>query len=279
MTRLLPALLLALGITAGLPALACDTSVPVKGSEPLPSCSDERNPYCDSAHRALLNYLKKVRGNDEKTAMNFFAHGSPWRMYDQEMRIVTPAEVAEHVQKSVDKGAKRVQLLSSWSGIAPAGGESLAQRVGALVKGAPVDGIDGFLWVTPSGALRTTRQATTVHKDGPYNVLPEHPVMVSAIPGILLPLERDFIREKNADGLMRDGAAYDIYQLCPAKALRAFERAAGFGSLIAAYNAALMRLERNNAVDKDRAIKLLSLAAMGADRKAQKKLDEIRPSK
>jgi TPR repeat protein len=60
--------------------------------------------------------------------------------------------------------------------------------------------------------------------------------------------------------------------LCPEKALRAFEASAGAGNPIGAYNAALMRLERNGAGDRKAALALLRNAAAAGDLKARQKL-------
>ena len=71
------------------------------------------------------------------------------------------------------------------------------------------------------------------------------------------------------------GAGWDIYSLCPDHALKTFEAAAKMSNSIAAYNAALMRLERNGDGDVEAARALLSQAAGAGDAKAQAKLKTL----
>jgi TPR repeat protein len=60
--------------------------------------------------------------------------------------------------------------------------------------------------------------------------------------------------------------------LCPERALQAFEYAAQLGHPIAAYNAALMRLDRGGQGDLDAAKELLLKASNAGDKKAQERL-------
>lgn len=69
----------------------------------------------------------------------------------------------------------------------------------------------------------------------------------------------------HAGMLTRAAAGWDVFFLCPDKALAGFENAATKGSAIAAYNAALMRLERSLEGDRAAAISLLERAAMLGD--------------
>lgn len=72
---------------------------------------------------------------------------------------------------------------------------------------------------------------------------------------------------------MRAAAGWDVFFLCPDKALAGFERAAAKGSAIAAYNAALMRLERGREGDRTAALALLERGVALGDAKSKARLE------
>jgi TPR repeat protein len=82
----------------------------------------------------------------------------------------------------------------------------------------------------------------------------------------------DRIAEDDAALLMHAAAGWDIFFLCPDRALAGFERAAAKGNAIAAYNAALMRLERNADGDRAAALALLERAAALGDARSKLRL-------
>jgi TPR repeat protein len=218
-----------------------------------------------------------MKGNDDPSILNINMHTSPWRFYDGDMRILTVDDVAELVGEHVKK-VGRIQLVGSWTGVAPdASTKSLAQKLSEALKGFPVTGTDGFLWISSSGETRTTRQAFTLKQGrGPYYVAPDEEVMVSLVAGWPAEVEDHFAQERNAEGIMRAGAGWDIYFLCPDRALQAFEAAAKLSDPVAAYNAAMMRLDRNSKGDVEAATALLAQAAGKGDKKAQARLEKLR---
>jgi TPR repeat protein len=234
---------------------------------------------CVSAAEALFQYSTKERAaDDDSTTLNLSLHASPWRLYDMEKRIITIEEVAEMVKPFIAKGAKRIVLKASWTGVSPDRGEkSLATKLSEALGGFPVEGFDGFLWIAEDGSTRTTHQATTLFQGGgPYKIRPGSEVMVSMVAGWPAPLEDIFLRNKDADGIKDAGAGWDIFFLCPDRALQAFEAAARYANPIAAYNAALIRLERKSKGDLKAAAELLSQAANAGDKKAQERLKILR---
>jgi TPR repeat protein len=194
------------------------------------------------------------------------------------MRIITVEEVAEMARPLIARGVKRIALIASWTAVAPdKEGKSLRQKLSETLSGFPVSGMNGFLWIAKDGSTRTTRQAFTVRQGrGPYRIALGEEVMVSLVAGWPAEDEDIFLKERNADGIMRAGAGWDILFLCPEKALQAFEAAARLSHSVAAYNAALIRLERKNIGDLDAAKELLSQAAIAGDKKAQARLQALR---
>lgn len=253
----------------------CKTSLPLQGVVSIKAC-DQRTGICISGAKAAYDYLKKV--NDDETVVTIALNASPWRLYDNESRILSVEELADMARPHIAKGAKQIVLIASWTGVAPnPGGKSLAQKLSDSLKGFPVRGMDGFLWIAKDGALRTTRQAFTVRQGGnPYSIVEGDDVMVSLATGWPAEEEATFIEERNADGILRAGAGWDLYFLCPDRALQAFDAAAKLSHPIAAYNAALMRLERGHKGDREAAIALLAQAVAAGDKKAQARLDKLK---
>jgi hypothetical protein len=266
-------LLLAILLTTSNQVLAeCKPLVALEGVVSLEQCT--AGDSCVSAAEALFQYSTKKREiDDDPTVLNLSLHASPWRLYDVEKRILTIEEVAEMVKPFIAKGVQRIVLKASWTGVSPdRGGKSLATKLSEALGGFPVEGINGFLWIAEDGSTRTTHQAATLFQGGgPYKVRAGREVMVSMVAGWTATLEDTFIKNKDLDGLKDAGAGWDIFFLCPDRALQAFEAAAR-SNPIAAYNAALMRLERKSEGDLKAAAGLLSQAANAGDKKAQARL-------
>lgn len=215
---------------------------------------------------------------DDPSVLSIILNASPWHFYDSEMRILSSEDVAEIVQPYLSKKVKRVDLIASWTGVPPQqGGKSLANKLSDTLNGFPVIGKNGFLWVSKDGHLRTTRQAFTIRKgSGPYSIVKGDELMVSLVAGWPAAAEEFFVKEQNAEGIMRAGAGWDIFFLCPDRALQAFDAAAKLKNPIAAYNAAMIRLERQNKGDLEAATALLSEAANAGDTKAQAWLKKLK---
>ena len=129
------------------------------------------------------------------------------------------------------------------------------------------------------GTRRTTRQAFTLREGAGSYYLPEGAeVFVPLVDGWPA-FVQDQIPENDPDLLMRGAAGWDVFFLCPDKALAGFEHAATKGSAIAAYNAALMRLERGSKGDRAAAIKLLERGASLGDARSRARLDSERQRK
>jgi hypothetical protein len=182
---------------------------------------------------------------DESSVLTIGMNASPWHFYDQDMRIMTIEELANLLKPRLKPPVKRVLLIASWTGVAPEPtSKSIAKRLSALLGGFPVSGMDGFVWISKKGTIRTSKQAFTVKQTCPYGVHPGEEVMVSLVAGWPIEFVEHYVKQKDADGIMRAGAGYDIYMLCPDRALELYEAAAKLSNPIAAYNAALMHLER-----------------------------------
>ncbi len=263
-------LLISLMLAASCQVLAeCKPPMALDGVATLDQCTGGDS--CVSAAEAAFQYSNnKSKAHDDPSVLNISLHASPWRLYDIENRILTIDELAEMAKPFIAKGVKRIVLKASWTGISPGRGEkSLATKLSETLGGLPVDGFDGFLWLAEDGSTRTTHQAATVFQGGvPYKIRPGHEVMVSMIAGWPATLEDVFLKNKDADGVKDAGAGWDIFFLCPDRALQAFEAAARNSNLIAA----LIRLERKSKGDLKAAAKLLSQAANAGDKKAQARL-------
>jgi len=99
--------------------------------------------------------------------------------------------------------------------------------------------------------------------------------MASLVNGWISLQEPHFAAQRNADALLAAGVGHETFGLCPQQALASFEAAAALGQPVAAYNAAVMRLERNGASDQAAARKLLQLAAKAGDQPASALLQAI----
>ena len=84
-------------------------------------------------------------------------------MYDAEDRIVTVEEMATVIRAKRSESDSRVHLAGSWTAARPDGdADTLVRRLSEALGGFPVDGSDGFLWLSAAGELRTTHQAFSV---------------------------------------------------------------------------------------------------------------------
>jgi len=258
-------------------ALACDTAqLELSGTANVVTCSPTQDPAnCVNAAEALYGYTQTAPDSDELFTIALQA--SPWRMYDADMRILTVDDLAGAVRPRLGK-SKRVELHASWTGVSPQPGmPSLADRVSKALAGFPVKGEDGFLWMAKDGTRRTTRQAFTVREGaGSYFVPEGAEVFVPLVAGWPAFLEE--IPEDDTELLTRAAAGWDVFFLCPDKALAGFEHAARKGSAVAAYNAALMRLERGGKGDRAFAIALLERGAALGDARSRARLASERES-
>ena len=237
-------------------AFACVPAKALEGTLSIPTCDPKADAGdCVPGQQAVYEALEALDIPGEFTVG---IQTSPWRMYDSQDRIVTVDEMAEAVRTQRPAKDLRVRLVGSWTAALPEGeGQTLAQRLSAALDGFPVEGSDGFLWLSPKGAMRTTHQAFSVWRTGYYDLPRGGDVMVALVPGALVQFEDRFAEDGIADGVVRAGVGKDVFMLCPDGALAAFERAAAMGSAIGAYNAGLMHAEAGR---RDDAIRLLERA-------------------
>lgn len=254
-------------------ALACDTShLSLSGSVSVPTCSPQSSAECVYAGKALHEYTEAAPDSDSIFTIGL--QSSPWRMYDGEMRILTVEDIANAVRPKPGVKLERVELIASWTGVAPEPGvPSLADRLSKALGGLPVRGEDGFLWLAQDGSRRTTRQAFTVREGAGLYFLPKGSEVFAPLVAGWPAFVEDQIPDNDASLLMLAAAGQDIFFLCPDKALSGFERAASQGSAIAAYNAAVMRLERSAKGDRAAALKLLERGVALGDAKSRARLD------
>lgn len=259
---------LALVLAAACPqAIACDSSLPLDGTAIVIESCDKRVQTCVAASEALVDYAG-VPDNDP-TLLSVAMQASPWRLYDPEMRIVSPRELADRLRPHLKSEVKLVRLDANWTATSPdAGHASLSAQVSQALSGFPVTGRDGFVWFKPDGSIRTTQQSFTGRRTGNYLIKPGEEVMSALVAGWAVSFEDQLAEDNSADGVLLAAVGWDVFMLCPDKALEAFERADGLGNAIAAYNAAVMRLDRAQAGDRNAAMALLGRAAERGDAKA-----------
>lgn len=257
-------------------ALACDSDhrLALAGTVTVETCPQE-SADCVFSGNVLQPYF--AAAPDDPTVMGVGLQSSPWRLYDGDMRILTVEELADAVRANRDATETRIELIGSWTGVSPSPGvPSLADRLSAALDAFPVRGEDGFLWVKADGTRRTTRQAYTARQGAGAYFLPRGGEVMAALAGGWPAFVEDRIPDDQPELLMRAAAGWDVFFLCPDKALAGFERAAAKGSAIAAYNAALMRLERGREGDRDAALALLERGAALGDAKSRTRLDAER---
>ena len=163
-----PSSLIVLALLPGL-ALACGDARTLKGVVSVPSCDpDAPNTACMPGPQAVYEAMQAF---DMPGVFSIGLQTSPWRMYDDSGRILQIEDVAAVIRDRRPESDTRVRLLGSWTAARPDGeGFTLAQRLSQALDGFPVDGSDGFLWMSPAGATRTTQQAYTTRESGPYEV-------------------------------------------------------------------------------------------------------------
>jgi hypothetical protein len=252
----------------------CISDLPVEGTLSISSCDPELE-KCIPSEDALYNYMQKHK-NDE-SIFSIALTTSPWRFYDRDMRIMQVEELSSMIQQKKTKVKTSIKILGSWSGVRPKKDtESLVEKLSKKVDNMPVEGMDGFLWIKPNGETYTTHQAMTLKSSGYYDVKVGDDVMVSLVSGWPAEYETRAIEEGKAQFIFRAAVAWDTYLFCPDKALLLFEVAADLSHSIAAYNAALMRMERGQKGDIEIAKRYINLAIKLGDDKAKSLLELIK---
>ncbi len=265
--------LLLFAFTAVPPAIACDTpALPLAGSVTVPSCAGQPpRDDCVFAGKALHDYMQAIP--DDDSVLTVALQSSPWRLYDAQMRILSVEELAASIRPRLNGVLQRVELIGSWTGTSPvAGTPPLAQRLSQALDGMPVRGEDGFLWLAEDGARRTTRQAFTLRNGSGAYFVPKGADVLAALASGWAAEVQDQIPADNPAMQLSAAIGWDAFFLCPDKALERFEYSAAHGNAIAAYNAAVMRLERNAAGDRDAALALLAEAAAHGDAPSRTRL-------
>jgi hypothetical protein len=265
----------AAALVAGRAAAACAPEVPLEHQAVMLEVCDSNAPGCTLAATLLARYVSEEDNRpDGDEVFSVAMHGSPWRLYDPDYRILMVEELALLIKNSpkFTPKVKKVELRGSWSGVRPTSADhSLAERLSIAMGGFPVEGADGFMWAGPKDSRRTTRQSYT-GVGIPYFVQDGKEVMVSAVAALSGPPGEAFVKRDPAYGYRRLGASADIFEMCPDRALEEFEKAAKHGDVIGAYNAALMRLQRNEKGDRRAAIALLEKGARAGDTKSMLRL-------
>jgi len=252
----------------------CESHLKLEGVIEIKCCKPED--ACISAMRAIIDYSKAAK--DDPGTFILSLHSSPWHLYDEDLRILTAEEFAERLKREIRSGTKRIDLRGSWTGVESApGGKSLARKMSDALGGLPVDGKDGFVWLSKDGTVaRTTRQAWTAMRGCPYSIHRGEDVMISLAEGLFVQTEHYLIEKKDGRGVLHSGVGWDVFVLCPERALKSFLIAAKLSNSIAAYNAAVMLLERGRAGDAEAAVSLLTQASELGDKPAQERLKQMK---
>lgn len=265
------ALLSLLAACAGAQA-DCPTTLPLKGTVNLDNCYP-MGADCISASEALYQYADAMPDVGDEV-LRISTHGSPWHIYGPDSRIMTIENLAATVRQQGSK-IRQVILMSSWSGSSPdKHHQSLAQQLSSALGSMKVSGADGFLWYEKDGRTATTQQAFTLFASGPYAVRKGEKVMASMVAGWQAQFEETYAKQGNADGLLRAGVGHETFSLCPERALKAFDASAALGNQVAAYNSAILRLERGAKGDREAALALLRKAAAAGDQPSAALLEQ-----
>lgn len=250
----------------------CPSTLPLKGALNIDNCYPMRED-CVPAADALYEYSHAMPDNSEDV-LRISTQGSPWHLYDADSRIITIDSLAGVVRQQGDK-IRQVVLMASWSGAASdQHRKALSQQLSKALGTMKVSGLDGFLWYDKDGKTAVTQQAFTVFATGPYAVRKGEKVMASFVAGWPALFEDAFAKQRDADGLLRAGVGHETFNLCPERALNAFDAAAALGNPVAAYNAAVLRFERGASGDREAALALLRKAAAAGDTPAATLLDQ-----
>ena len=251
-------------------AFSCPTTIPTNGSLSVKSC-DPKNDSCVSSTKAIYEYAEME--NDSAT-FSIAVQSSPWRLYDPKGRIILLDELSKLIKKGLKTNHKSVLLMASWTGISPSTNDSsLASKLSSRLSGFPVVGQDGFLWLKKDGKTRTTHQAFTIYSGSYSKIKKGDDVFVSMTTSWAMQLEGKYIKEKDSEGLLWAGLAWDVFGLCPEYALNRFEAASN--NPVARYNAAIMRLEMKTKNDSATAINHLRKASMQGDTKSSELLPTL----
>ena len=271
MTHRLRLLAGACALVLGVPfTQACETNLSLAGTEAVAGC-DPATQACIPGAEAVFAYSDAYPDTDAELVIALSS--SPWHFYDPEGRIIPVDEMVAILRTHITEKIKRVVLLGSWTG---GGGKPLAQQVADGLGSLPVEGVDGFLWLSADGSTRITQQAYTVRKGGGfYEIAKGAEVLVPMIHGWASGLEDQFIAKGDTNLLRHAAIGWDVFYLCRDKALAGFELAAKYGDAVGAYNAAVMRLERGNKGDREAAVQLLEKAAGQGDEKSKAKLASL----
>lgn len=263
--------ILAIALLPGL-ASACAPTQGLDGALTIPQC-DAASPAedCTAGSQALFLALNAF---EIPQVFTIGVQSSPWRMYDGEGRILTVDDVAAAVRAGRPESDRRVRLVGSWTSARPDGStDTLARRLSAALDGLPVDGSDGFLWLSQDGsAIRSTRQSASIRTSGQYLVPAGEDVMMALVHGVLIDDEDQLAKQGNADGVLHAGIGHDVFLLCPERAMAAFKQAAELGSAIGAYNAGLMHADAGEQGDAE--VWLKRAVALG-EPKAAAALDRL----
>jgi len=248
------------------------------GAVAVEACNSKREKCIDAA-RTLFEYTERIP--DDPAVVSVALQTSPWRFYGPDMRVLSVDDMASSIRPHLKNEAKRVRLLGSWTGVAAeADARSLAEQVSRALDGVPVEGMDGFVWVSAKGGVRTTHQAFTMRNgSGPYVVREGDEVMVALAASWYVGMGEPSGEQVAAEDFVLAGRAWDVFGLCPEKALASFEKGAAMGSGIGAYNAAMMRLELGGKDNQQTAIALLSRGSQLGDGKSEEKLRALRREK
>ncbi|HEU0152218.1 MAG TPA: hypothetical protein VFQ84_02605 [Arenimonas sp.] len=247
---------------------------PLEGMQKVPTC-ETNGKDCVSSAYAVHKFSEAIP--DDPTVMTVTAQGSPWRIYGPGNRILRIDELAGILRDARSEGESKVVLMTSWSGVSPSPGvASLADQVSRALDGFPVEGQDGFLWISSKGETRTTHQAFTARDgNGSYGVAADGEVFVPLAAGWVAQVVDQAVGDVDPEYLVEAGVGWDAFMLCPSSALAMFERAGRSGSAVGSYNAAQMLLARGQAGDRDAAIRWLRQAAVAGDKPAAEQLASL----
>lgn len=246
----------------------------LKRIETIPTCP-LGSEGCLYSGDAVVRYVEAIP--DDPAAMSVFAQGSPWRIYGPGNRILTIDYLANAVRGMQSKGEKKVVLVTSWSGVAPSAGvPSLADQLSKALDGFPVEGQDGFLWISPEGRTRTTQQAYSVREGaGSYGVPSGKEVFVPLAAGWAAQVVATTDTPVEPALVLAAGVGWDAFSLCPTRALEMFERAGHLGLPIGAFNAAQLLLARGREGDREAALQWLRKAAAAGDEPSAQQLASL----